>query len=162
VVAALLALTAPSWWLVPSRLFLAPVLVVLAIVDVRERRLPDRIVLPSVVVGFVLVVGGCLLSGEPGAAVGAVVGALVYSGVLLLLHLASPAGMGFGDVKLGLLLGLYLGAEGLAAVVWGLLLGSLIGAIVAVPVALRARDRHAGIPFGPPLALGAVITLMVV
>ncbi len=62
--------------------------------------------------------------------------------MLLVLHLASPSGMGFGDVKLGLLLGLYLGSVRLSLVVWGLLLGSLIGVLMAVPVALRTRDRR--------------------
>ena len=84
----------------------------------------------------------------------ALVGAVVFAGVLLVLHLVSPAGMGFGDVKLGLLLGLYLGSIRLSLVVWGLLLGSLIGAVMAMPVAVRARDRRACIPFGPALAAG--------
>jgi len=160
VLAVLLAVTAPSWWFVPSRLFLAPVLVALCVIDLRERRLPDRIVLPSVVVAFVLLAGAALLDGAPRLIGTAVLGALIFAGVLLVLHLASPAGMGFGDVKLGLLLGLYLGSVRLSLVVWGLLLGSLIGVVMAVPVALRTRDRRAGIPFGPALAAGTVIALV--
>ena len=46
---------------------------------------------------------------EPHPVVGAI-GAAVFAGILLVLHLVSPAGLGFGDVKLGVLLGLYLGA----------------------------------------------------
>ena len=160
VLAVVLAVTAPSWWFVPSRLFLAPVLVALCVIDLRERRLPDRIVLPSVAVAFVLLAGAALLDGAPRLIGTAVLGAIIFAGVLLALHLASPSGMGFGDVKLGLLLGLYLGSVRLSLVVWGLLLGSLVGVVMAVPVALRTRDRRAGIPFGPALAAGTVVALV--
>ena len=83
-----------------------------------------------------------------------------FAGLLFVLHLASPAGLGFGDVKLGLLLGLYLGAVSLGLVLWGLLLGSLVGVVAALPVAVRTRDRRAGIPFGPALAAGTVLALI--
>jgi leader peptidase (prepilin peptidase)/N-methyltransferase len=160
VLAVVLAVTAPSWWFVPSRLFLAPVLVALCVIDLRERRLPDRIVLPSVAVAFVLLAGAALLDGAPRLIGTAVLGAVIFAGVLFALHLASPSGMGFGDVKLGLLLGLYLGSVRLSLVVWGLLLGSLVGVVMAVPVALRTRNRSAGIPFGPALAAGTVVALV--
>lgn len=161
VLAVVLAVTAPSWWFVPSRLFLAPVLVALCVIDLQERRLPDRIVLPSVAVAFVLLAGAALLDGAPRLIGTAVLGAILFAGVLLVLHLASPSGMGFGDVKLGLLLGLYLGSVRVSLVLWGLLAGSLIGVVMAVPVALRTRDRRAGIPFGPALAAGTVVALVV-
>ncbi len=159
VVAVVLVLTAPSGWDIPARLFLAPVLVVLSVIDLRERRLPDRIVLPSIAIGFVLLSAAALLDGDPNRIATSLVGAAVFGGVLFALHLVSPAGLGFGDVKLGVLLGLYLGSVSLALVLWGLLLGSLVGAAIAVPVALHARDRHAGIPFGPALAAGTVLAL---
>jgi leader peptidase (prepilin peptidase)/N-methyltransferase len=160
VVAVALTVTAPSVWDWPSRWFLAVVLVVLSVIDLRERRLPDPIVLPSVAIAFVLLSAAALLDGSPGRIPSSLLGAALFAGVLLVLHLASPAGLGFGDVKLGLLLGLYLGSVSVALVLWGLLLGSLCGAVVAIPVAVRARDRRAGIPFGPALAAGTVLALV--
>jgi leader peptidase (prepilin peptidase)/N-methyltransferase len=160
VLAVLLCAAAPSAWWWPSRLLLAPVLVVLSTIDIRERRLPDRIVLPAVSAGFALLVLGALGDGEPSHITGALAGAAIFAGLLFVLHLASPAGLGFGDVKLGLLLGLYLGAVSLGLVLWGLLLGSLVGVVAALPVAVRTRDRRAGIPFGPALAAGTVLALI--
>jgi leader peptidase (prepilin peptidase)/N-methyltransferase len=161
VLAVLLAWRAPSAWYVPSRLFLAPVLVSLCVVDLRERRLPDRILLPSIPIAFGLLAVPALLDGAPRVVATAALGAVLFAGVLLVLHLASPSGMGFGDVKLGLLLGMYLGSVRLGLVLWGLLVGSLLGAAMAVPVALKARDRRAGIPFGPALCAGTVVVLLV-
>lgn len=158
--AVLLCVAAPSPWWWPSRVLLAPVLVALSVIDLRERRLPDRIVLPATAAGFALLVLGAIGDGEPEHIVGALAGAATFAGLLLVLHLASPGGMGFGDVKLGVLLGLYLGAMGLGLVVWGMLLGSLLGVVAALPVAVRTRDRRAGIPFGPALAAGNVLALL--
>ena len=159
-VALALVATAPSAWYVPSRLFLAPVLVALSVIDLRERRLPDRIVLPSTVMAFVLLGGASLLDGVPRRVLWSVLGAAVFAGILFLLHLASPRGLGFGDVKLGLLLGLYLGTVNVALVLWGLLFGSLLGAIVALVMVARTRDRRVGIPFGPALSAGTVLALV--
>jgi leader peptidase (prepilin peptidase)/N-methyltransferase len=160
VVAVLLTLGWPGWYL-PARWFLAPVLVVLCAIDLRERILPDRILLPSIVVALALLAVGAAAEGEPGRILAALAGAALYAAILLVLHLVSPAGLGFGDVKLGLLLGLYLGVVGIGQVVWALLLGSFLGLLIAVPVAVRARDRRAAIPFGPALAAGTVLTLAV-
>ena len=85
---------------------------------------------------------------------------MVFAGLLLVLHLVSPAGLGFGDVKLGLLLGLYLGAVRLSLVLWGLLLARWSASSSPCPVAVRARNRHASIPFGPALAAGTVLALL--
>jgi len=155
-----LCAAAPSAWWWPSRVLLAPVLVGLSIIDLRERRLPDRIVLPAFGVGFVLLAIGALGDGTPSRIGMAALGAVVFAGLLLVLHLISPSGLGFGDVKLGLLLGSYLGAVRLSLVLWGLLLSSLVGVLLALPVALRARSRQASIPFGPALAAGTVLTLL--
>jgi leader peptidase (prepilin peptidase)/N-methyltransferase len=95
----------------------------------------------------------------------AVLGALAYFGGLLLTHLISPNGMGFGDVKLALLLGLFLGwaASGylavLGLVVYGLLFASLLGSVIGVVLLVR-RGRGAHYPFGPWLAAGTVVTLL--
>ncbi len=157
--AVVLAITAPSPWSVPARLLLGPVVVAACAIDLREHRLPDRIVRPATLAALALIAAASLLAGEPHRLLTAVLGALVFSGVLFVLHLVSPSGMGFGDVKFGLLLGLYLGEVSVGLAVWGLLLGSLMGVALALPVAVARRSLVVGIPFGPALAAGTVLAL---
>ena len=83
----------------------AAFLVPLVLIDLRERRLPDRLTLGGFAALLALVGAQGAITGDLGPLVGALAGAAATAGVLLVLHLASPGGMGFGDVKLGLLLG---------------------------------------------------------
>jgi leader peptidase (prepilin peptidase)/N-methyltransferase len=109
----------------------------------------------------VLLTVASLAAGEPErlwwAAAGAA-GALVF---FLALHVASPRAMGFGDVRLAALIGLYLGWLGLREVPVGLFLGFLFGAVVGVAALLIGRAaRRTQVPFGPFLAAGALLTVM--
>ncbi len=67
-------------------------------------------------------------------------------------------GMGFGDVKLALCMGIYLGAAVIPALFIGFLSGAVVGVIV---VAAQKGDGKTAIPFGPFLAAGAVVALFV-
>jgi leader peptidase (prepilin peptidase)/N-methyltransferase len=88
----------------------------------------------------------------------------MYFGFLLLAHLVYPRGMGFGDVKLAAVMGLYVGWLGsstitaIGLVLWAMLLGFIGGAIVGT-VMLAVRRRSQPIPFGPFLALGTIIAV---
>ena len=126
------------------------VLVVLSMVDVEERIVPNRLVVPAA--GFVLIVHTAL---DP--SVQWLAWALIAAGALFLAALANPTGLGMGDVKLALLLGAMLGPMVVVAVVLG-----LIAAIIpsAVLVSRRgASARKAGVPLVPFLSLGAVVAL---
>ena len=85
--------------------------------------------------------------------------------LLLVPHLIYPRGMGFGDVKLALLMGLFLGwiyrdpFQVMALVMWALVLGSGLGVLAGVGFAL-VRGRRAEFPFGPALALGCVLAIL--
>jgi leader peptidase (prepilin peptidase)/N-methyltransferase len=85
---------------------------------------------------------------------------VLLAGLLLLVHLISPRGMGFGDVKLGVPLGLALGPAGLAGVVVAALAASVLGAIAGVVVLARHRDRARAFAFGPCLCAGALLVLL--
>jgi leader peptidase (prepilin peptidase)/N-methyltransferase len=93
------------------------------------------------------------------------VGAGAYFVGLLITHLISPNGLGFGDVKLALLLGLFLGwaaggyLDAVGLVVLGLLFASLLGSLVGIVLLVR-RGRGAHYPFGPWLAAGTVAALL--
>lgn len=147
-------------------LALFAVLILLSIIDIGEYRLPDVIVLPSIVLGTVAVVVVSLLDDDPDRIGFALVGAAVAFAVLLAAHLVSPQGMGFGDVKLAILLGLAAGwqagtmIESLILVLWMLLIGFGVGSLVGV-VLWIVRRRNAPFPFGPFLSIGTFVTVMV-
>ena len=85
-------------------------------------------------------------------------GALAF---FLALYLGWSGGMGDGDVRLAGLLGMYLGWIGLSHVPIGLFLGFLLGAVVGVAlIARNGGDRKTAIPFGPFMAMGAVVTVL--
>jgi leader peptidase (prepilin peptidase)/N-methyltransferase len=147
-------------WVAIAFAHLAAVLAVACLVDVKVRRLPDAVVVPGIVIGALLLVGGALADGNGSALGQAALGAALVGAVLFALHLISPAGLGFGDVKLGVLLGLHTGYLGVQVAFVGLALGAVIGALVGVAVAVGTRDRRATFAFGPALALGAVLVVV--
>ncbi len=127
-------------------------LVAVSATDFERRIIPNRIVLPSA--AFVLAANTLVHPSVEWIAAG-----LGAAGFLLLAALAYPAGMGMGDVKLALLMGVGLGRTVPVALMIGML-SALVPAIV-----LLARHgsaaRKMAIPFGPFLALGGVVTLFV-
>jgi leader peptidase (prepilin peptidase) / N-methyltransferase len=141
-------------------LFLAAVVVVVAFIDIDHHRIPDRVTFPSLLVSAILITGTSIAAGYPHALLDAALGALAFSCILCVFHVISPAGMGFGDVKLGLLLGLYLGWISLQLVIWGLLIGSLIGVVIGVGVAVARHDRKTAFPFGPALGVGTMVAVV--
>lgn len=144
-------------------------LVAVSAVDLAVMRIPTRFVYgtaAAVAVGLGLVAA---VDGPPRRLAGAVVGAAVYGGLLLVLHLISPRALGFGDVRLATLLG---GAVGwsawraehpvLTAVQGALQAGLLAGLLgsVAGLVLLVARGRDRAFPFGPALATGGLVVTL--
>jgi leader peptidase (prepilin peptidase)/N-methyltransferase len=81
----------------------------------------------------------------------------VAGGILFIVALAYPRGMGMGDVKLVAMLGLYLGRAVAPAVLIGLLAGAAVGGVMIARHGAAARKQ--AIPFGPFLALGGVVGL---
>jgi leader peptidase (prepilin peptidase)/N-methyltransferase len=158
-VSALLVATAQTGWVALVLVPLGPLAALGAAIDLRLHRLPDRLTLGATAVITALVVFGAI--GDPGILETAIVGAVLFAGLLLVVHLASPAGMGFGDVKLGVPLGLALGSAGVATVVAGLLFALCLGALGAVVVLARHRDRRRAFAFGPFLVAGAIVALVV-
>jgi leader peptidase (prepilin peptidase)/N-methyltransferase len=146
---ALIALLQPS--LTPAAATTA-VLVPAAVVDVRERRLPDRWVLAAAVVLTVGSVVERAAGGGPDAG-GLVAGGAVMSGLLLGLHLLSPDSMGFGDVKVAVVLGAAIGSFDWRLAMPALLLAAATGVVVGIV------RRSSTIAFGPCLVAGTVAVL---
>jgi leader peptidase (prepilin peptidase)/N-methyltransferase len=142
-------------------LLVTPVGVLLAAVDLRVHRLPDVLTLPLAPTALVLLGVAALLPEHAGSWTGALLGALAMSGGFLVLHLISPAGMGFGDVKLALTAGAVLGWYGWGAVLLGAFLGFLLGGLHGLAlIVLRRGGRRTEMPFGPCLLLGAYLALL--
>jgi leader peptidase (prepilin peptidase) / N-methyltransferase len=135
--------------------FLA-VMLALAIIDVEHRLIPNRITYPAVV-GFAVVIGIGDLAGGGVNFVHALSGLGAYGGGLLLIALISPRGMGMGDVKLGALVGLVLGSLSLPRVGVAAGVAILAGGVGAIVALVAGMSRKQALPFGPYLALGAVV-----
>ena len=142
-------------------LYLAVVSVLLTVIDLRSHRLPDRIVLPSYLVAGALLGLAALAAGEYSRLLVAGIGLVALWLFYFLLAVARPGGMGFGDVKLAGLLGLYLGWLGWGPLVVGALTAFLLGGIAATVLLLSRRaSRTSGIPFGPWMLAGAWVGIL--
>ncbi|MEV2245006.1 A24 family peptidase [Streptomyces sp. NPDC049970] len=142
-------------------LLLAPVAVLLAVVDRRVHRLPDRLTLPLAGAAAVLLGGAALLPEHGGSWIAALLGGAALGGFYLVLFLINPNGMGFGDVKLALALGVALGWYGWAVLCAGGFAGFLFGALYGAGLMLlRGAGRRTGIPFGPFMIAGALVGLL--
>lgn len=132
--------------------FAAAVLVVLSVIDLQRGVIPNRIVVPAA--GIVLVGQIALF---PGQALEWTLAAILAALALMLPQLLGRSWMGMGDVKLALLLGAALG--------WGVVGAVLIAFLCSFPVSVwvlvrgGVSARKATIPFGPFLALGALIVM---
>jgi leader peptidase (prepilin peptidase)/N-methyltransferase len=154
-VVVLAAIRFPDPWqavLVAGLLALMPGI---ALIDLRHRIIPNRLTYPALLL-FLPVVLLAWGIGDAADPVRAGLGLLLYGGVLFIVA-AISGGMGMGDVKLAAVIGLVLGSLGLrfvgVAAAAAIVLGGL-GAIVALAM---GRGRKSAIPFGPYLAVGAVV-----
>lgn len=124
-----------------------------AVVDVREQRLPD-VWIAAALVGFVVTLSAETAFGVAVDLASVAAGALVMFAPVVALHLASPTSMGFGDVKLSIVLGGALGT-----VDWRLAMVALSGAgLLGATYGIVSRRRT--VPFGPFLVFGSLSTLL--
>ena len=154
----------------PAFCYLAGIGVPLAVIDARCQRLPDALTLPSYPVALALLgFAALLLPGGAGHFVSALAGLALAWGVFLLQVLLYPAGLGWGDVKLAGLLGLYLGWLDRGWLGWldqgtlvaGLFLGYLFAAAAGLAlIAARRASRKSRLPFGPYLLAGTLSAIL--
>ena len=136
-------------------------LVVLTVIDLEHKLLPNRIVYPTFVAGWAGLVAAALIDGDTDRLRSAALGAVVFGGFFFVVAFIYPAGMGGGDVKLAFVLGTFVGyAGGVGAVLAGMFLSFLLGGVIGiVAMKLSGAGRKTQIPFGPFLALGSVIAI---
>jgi leader peptidase (prepilin peptidase)/N-methyltransferase len=144
-------------------ILLAPfcgILIALSLIDMRVKRLPNRLVYPSVLIAAPYIVVADLAGGHLDA-IRAGIGLLVYGVGLLIVALIAPSGMGMGDVKLAGLIGLVLGSIGLALVAVAAGVGILLGGVGAIVALLAGAGRKSRVPYGPFMAGGALVAVFV-
>jgi len=164
---ALLGLRFGTGWQLWPYLGLAAVLTVLSVIDIETHLLPNIVVWPSFWASLFLVL---VISGSQGnstAIYAALLGAAVFSGFLGIAHLINEQGMGFGDVKLGLLLGLFVGwlntdlLSAVRLVFYAIFVALLAGGLVGLAINVVRRRRGTEIPFGPALAAASLVIILV-
>jgi leader peptidase (prepilin peptidase)/N-methyltransferase len=131
------------------------VLVACAVTDLEQRRIPNRITGPAALLALAL---GLALDahGEPRR----LLWAALAGGFLMIAALINPAGMGMGDAKLVAVMGLYLGAPVIVALLVAMLASVVTGLVIARRRGVRAA-RKTTLPFGPYLLLGGVVAALI-
>ncbi|MGH2844388.1 MAG: prepilin peptidase [Solirubrobacteraceae bacterium] len=134
--------------------FLVVVLVTATVTDLRRRKIPNWLTLPAAAWALVL---GLILhpSGLPGQALAG----LAAGGFMFVFAVLYPKGLGMGDVKLTLAMGLYLSASVAVALVVGLICSALAGLFVIRREGF-AKGRKRGLPLAPFLAVGGVVAIL--
>lgn len=155
----------PTWEL-PVYLVFFSVLLVLSVIDLELYLLPNRITYPAMLVSVVAIpVLSYALRHDPAHAIrSAFVGGLGYAGFLLFMTLfyelvIRKEGMGMGDVKLAVVLGIWVGWINLYLVFYAVTIACVLGAVIGVVIMAVRRDNRA-FPFGPWLALGAIVSIL--
>ena len=145
----------------PAYLYLVAVGVALAVIDIDLYRLPDSLTLPSYPVGLGLLALALLGDHEPSQLLRAAVGGAIAFALYFATWFAYPKGMGFGDVKLSGVLGIYLGWLSYGVLFAGLFLGFLVGGVFSIGlVALKDGGRKTKVPFGPFMLIGAYLSIL--
>jgi len=134
-------------------LVLISALISLAAIDLEHRLLPNVIVGPAALAGLTL----SILS-DPAGWWTYPLSAIAVGGTLFVLALVYPRGMGMGDVKMGGMLGAFLGPYAALAVFFGAVLGAVTGGLL---MAAGKMQRRSALPFGLFMAVGGVISLFV-
>jgi leader peptidase (prepilin peptidase)/N-methyltransferase len=141
-------------------IFYTCLFIIIFVIDLEHGLILNKVIYPAMVVALLLALlpqpwlTQMIISGIANAALGGAIG----FGIFLLIAIVSRGGMGWGDVKLAGLIGL---ATGFPLVFLSIIIGAILGGIVAVAVVIaKKRTRRQTIPFGPFLALAAMVTLL--
>lgn len=146
----------------PAYLYFAAVGVALALIDLDCRRLPSSIILPSYAVLAALLTAAAAVGHDWMSLLRAGIGGAVLFGFYLVLALARPGGMGFGDVRLAGLVGGMLAYLSWSAFIVGAFGGFVLGAVAGIAViAARTGGRKTALPFGPFMIAAAVLAVFI-
>lgn len=147
-------------WAAPAVAVTAVAGLALFAIDVRSHRLPDALTVPTTAAVTVLLAGAGAATGAWDAVGRTLLGGAVLGGGYLVLHLLNRSGLGLGDVKLAVPLGLVTAWFGWPVLWATALLPFLLGGTAAlVLLAARRATRSTAIAFGPFMLVGAAVAL---
>jgi leader peptidase (prepilin peptidase)/N-methyltransferase len=127
--------------------------IAVSVSDVLVLLIPNKIIVPGILIIFIL-----RLAYHPQGLSFYLLGALLGGGLLLLLALIYPQGMGMGDVKLFIMMGLVIGwTNALTALFFASFLGSVYGLLL---LALKRRKQNDPVPFGPFIVTGCLLAVV--
>lgn len=149
-------------WALPAFLVLTGALIAISAIDLEHFIIPNRIVYPVGFASVILLAGAAAIEHRWTPFERSLLGAVAAFTFFFVLHVVAPGGMGFGDVRLSFVLGLFLGWLGWPEVFGGLFAGFLLGAVIGtLLIAFGGRGRKQHIPFGPFLAAGTMTFVLV-
>jgi leader peptidase (prepilin peptidase)/N-methyltransferase len=147
-------------WGLPAILVLLAGLLALAVIDLEQMILPKKIVYPTLTLVAGLLVLAAAMTGNWHDLLVAAICSVAWFALFFALNFASPRILGFGDVRLALVLGLGLGWLGWLYVVLGFFAANLIGSVVGlVLIGIKKMSRDQPIPYGVFLALGSAFAI---
>ncbi|MDJ0754758.1 MAG: A24 family peptidase [Ardenticatenaceae bacterium] len=139
-----------AWWLWVWKAVCMAILIAVSISDLRERRVPNKIIVPAIGISLLLMfITPGWRSGLLGAAVGA--------GFMLIPVVALGKKGGMGDVKLAFFMGLILGYP---LIIPALIVAHLSASLLLIGVLFKKINRQTLIPFAPFLSIGTAIFLL--
>jgi len=147
------------WAAAPAYLLFAWLSVGLVWIDLDVHRLPVGLVWPGTG-GVVLLLAVATVANGGDGWLGALIGAAVLFAVFVVLSLLPGGGMGWGDVRLTVPVGLLLGWLGLGYLAAGILSTVIVGGVLAVVALARGRGRKADVAYGPALCAGVFLGIV--
>lgn len=148
-------------WTGVGEAVLAAGLVILGLIDLDHMLLPRQIVYVTLTVVAVVFVAGAATGSQWHRLAVAAACAVVPWALFFAINFISPRAMGFGDVRLALLMGFGLGWLGAAYAFLGFVVASVLGSVVGLTlIAMGKAQRKSPIPFGTFLAAGALLAAL--
>jgi prepilin signal peptidase PulO-like enzyme (type II secretory pathway) len=157
----LMAWAVPDLAVLPAFLIFAGTMVTLTVTDLQTKLIPNRILGPGTVAGVALLAAGGLITTDFSAIGNAAIGGFAYFGVLFLMALIARGALGFGDVKMSFIIGVFTGYVSLGSVVIAGLGAFIVAGIVSVVLILaRVASRKDMIPFGPFMTTAGIAAVV--
>lgn len=155
------AITFAHSWALPAFCVFFAALLAITVIDLDHFIIPNRVIYPTLFITAPLLLAAAALEGDWRPAEHAAIGGVAGFVAFFIVHLVSPRGMGFGDVRLAGVIGMMLGWLGLGFVALALFLSFLFASVIGIGLMVtRLRSRKDAVPFGPFMAAGALIAAL--